>query len=232
MLSSLVTKKWGCLHTFSIILLLWLCSSNWTVFGQLPAWHHPLPAVFSGCWPAPVQVYSDHSTMDGGGGPGGWLRGWWWADISYVIWCGQGIDFLSLKLCIHYFWKPYIPYVVMFIHFYLTQYDLAHSCWNFSDSNKPKSTQTSFFVSYFILILFSWMPDLAPVLYFKSTLSWNLNITNAPLPHDQFLYLMYSLLISSALTLILLTKHVRYRLWHTQSQSNTKLSLINDFLRT
>lgn len=62
------------------------------MFGQLPAWHHPLPAVFSGCWPTVVQVYSDHSTLTGGGGSGGWLRGYWWADVCYVIWCGRGID--------------------------------------------------------------------------------------------------------------------------------------------
>lgn len=56
------------------------CSVDWTVFGQLPAWHHPLPAPFTGCWPTVVQVYSDHSTQTGGGsGSGGWLRGYWWA---------------------------------------------------------------------------------------------------------------------------------------------------------
>lgn len=49
------------------------CSdSDWTVFGQLPAWHDALPAQLCGCWPALLQVCADRSNLEAGAAAGGW----------------------------------------------------------------------------------------------------------------------------------------------------------------
>lgn len=134
--SSLVTKKGCCLHTFSIILLLW----DRTVFGQLPAWHHPLPALFSGCWPAPLQVYSNHSNKDGGGAQAGWLQGW--CLLCNMLWSGDWRP--SLQPCSLFFLKPCFPFksfslgsagfgLFLSVLFTVTEQSLFH--WSFGSSH-------------------------------------------------------------------------------------------------
>lgn len=77
-----VTTELFCLCTFfhqsAILTMFW----DWAVFGQLPAWHHPQPAVFS-CWLVLVRVCHDHSTLAGGAELSGWFNG---GKDGYVTW--------------------------------------------------------------------------------------------------------------------------------------------------
>lgn len=148
---SLVTKKGAVCTLFPLSPKLWLCSQDRTVFGQLPAWHHPLPAVFSGCWPAPIQVYYGSNTLDGGGGPSG--------SSGALLLCNMvrsGDWHPSLKLYSH----------GCFSQDFLLNFLTSMTSLYLSHSNKPKSTQSwlkfHVILSYLDLVLMNtWFGPLS-----------------------------------------------------------------------